>query len=107
MPLRGAMAGWPDSPTCRSVARSPCFMPWTVEEIAREVAMSRSLLAQRFTDMVGESPMQYLTSWRMHLARRLLRETRLSMAEVGLQVGYSSEAAFSRAFRRLVGTPPA
>jgi AraC-like DNA-binding protein len=103
------LAGLNDGQIGRAIAllHADPARPWTVEEIAREVAMSRSLLAKRFAETVGESPMQYLASWRMHLARELLRETRLSMAEIALRIGYMSEAAFSRAFRRLVGMPPA
>jgi AraC-like DNA-binding protein len=80
--------------------------PWTVEELAQRVGISRAVLAKRFVDLVGESPMQYLTEWRMHLARRLLRESTLAVGEVAGRVGYESEAAFNRAFRRLVGGPP-
>jgi len=81
--------------------------PWTVDELAKEVAMSRSALAKRFVELVGESPMQYLASWRMHLARHLLREGTLDIGEIAGRVGYDSDAAFNRAFRRLVGLPPA
>jgi transcriptional regulator GlxA family with amidase domain len=81
--------------------------PWTVEELAQQVASSRAALAKRFVDLVGETPIQYLAGWRMHLARRLLRESALSLAQIGSRVGYESEAAFNRAFRRVVGTPPA
>jgi AraC family transcriptional regulator, alkane utilization regulator len=56
--------------------------------------------------LVGEAPMTYLAGWRMHLARRLLRDSSLSLAEIAARVGYESEAAFNRAFSRLVGTPP-
>ena len=80
---------------------------WTTDALAREAAMSRAALGKRFTALVGESPIHYLASWRMHLARRLLRETTLGLAEVSGRVGYESEAAFSRAFRRAVGMPPA
>jgi AraC-like DNA-binding protein len=80
---------------------------WTVEELAHEAAISRAAFAKRFADLVGEAPMQYLAGWRMHLARRQLRESTLGLAEIAARVGYESEAAFSRAFRRLVGVPPA
>jgi AraC-like DNA-binding protein len=79
---------------------------WTVEELADQVAISRAALAKRFVELVGEAPMQYLTGWRMHLARRLLHESTLSLVEVAARVGYESEAAFNRAFSRLVGAPP-
>jgi AraC family transcriptional regulator, alkane utilization regulator len=80
---------------------------WTVEELAKQAAISRAALAKRFADLVGETPMQYLTGWRMHLARRLLIESPLGLAEVASRVGYDSEAAFNRAFRRAAGMPPA
>jgi AraC-like DNA-binding protein len=81
--------------------------PWTVDALSKEVAISRAALAKRFVELVGESPIQYLTSWRMHLACSLLRESTLSLAEIAGRVGYDSEAAFNRAFRRRVGIPPA
>jgi len=80
---------------------------WTVEELAHDAGVSRSALADRFTDLVGESPMRYLTGWRMFLAKQLLLEGRHSMAEVAERVGYESEYAFNRAFKRQVGKPPA
>ena len=80
---------------------------WTVDELAREVALSRSVLAQRFTDLVGESPMRYLSSWRMQLAKQLMREGTENIQEVATRVGYDSEAAFNRAFKRATGSPPA
>ena len=80
---------------------------WTVDELAREVGSSRATLARRFLELVGQSPIQYLASWRMHLARDLLRETTLGVGEVAGRIGYKSEAAFNRAFRRAVGVPPA
>jgi AraC-like DNA-binding protein len=80
---------------------------WTVDELAREAAMSRAALAKRFVELVGQSPIHYLAGWRMHLARHLLRESTLGIGEIAGRVGYESEAAFNRAFRRLVGSPPA
>jgi AraC-like DNA-binding protein len=79
--------------------------PWTVERLAREVGLSRSVLAERFTEMVGQPPMQYLALWRMQLASRLLLEGG-HVTAVASAVGYESEAAFSRAFKKLVGQPP-
>ena len=79
---------------------------WTVESLARAVGVSRSVLADRFAEMVGHPPMQYLALWRMQLASRLLLE-REPVAEVAAAVGYESEAAFSRAFKKLVGEAPA
>jgi AraC-like DNA-binding protein len=80
---------------------------WTLELLARESGASRSTLAERFTTLVGQAPMQYLAQWRMQIAARLLEDSNAKVATVGLQVGYESEAAFSRAFRKLVGMPPA
>ena len=79
---------------------------WTVERLARLVGLSRSVFAERFTDMVGQPPMQYLALWRMQLASRLLVEGG-QVAAVACAVGYESEAAFSRAFKKLVGQAPA
>ena len=79
---------------------------WTVEGLARNVGVSRSVLADRFTAMVGQPPMQYLALWRMQLASRLLIEGG-QVAAVSAAVGYGSEAAFSRAFKKLVGQAPA
>ena len=79
---------------------------WTVESLARVVGVSRSVLADRFAEMVGQPPMQYLALWRMQLASRLLLEGE-PVAEVAAAVGYESEAAFSRAFKKLVGEAPA
>ena len=79
---------------------------WTLESLCREVGLSRSALAERFTQFVGQPPMQYLASWRMQLAANHLRAGTESVAEVAGLVGYESEAAFSRAFKRAVGTSP-
>jgi AraC-like DNA-binding protein len=80
--------------------------PWTVERLARVVGLSRSVLADRFTFMIGRPPMQYLALWRMQLASRLLLDGR-PVASVAGAVGYESESAFSRTFKKLVGLPPA
>ncbi|HEY2733947.1 MAG TPA: helix-turn-helix transcriptional regulator, partial [Polyangiales bacterium] len=79
---------------------------WTLDELAREVGVSRSLLAERFHHYVGVPPMQYLARWRMQLTASLLSGTNLNLAEVADRVGYGSEAALSRAFKRLVGVAP-
>lgn len=81
--------------------------PWTVEGLARQSGTSRSVLAERFTHFVGQTPMNYLTRWRMALAANLLRGTSLSLTRVAEEVGYETDAAFSRAFRRELGLPPA
>lgn len=80
---------------------------WTLEELARESGTSRSVLAERFQDLVGTSPMQYLTQWRMTLAANLLCRTNAPLARVAEDVGYQTDTAFSRAFRREYGVPPA
>jgi transcriptional regulator GlxA family with amidase domain len=80
--------------------------PWTVEALAQRVAMSRSTFAARFAEIVGEPPLHYLTRWRMQKARSLLREGRVPLSEVAARVGYDSEAAFSKAFKRAVGEAP-
>jgi AraC-like DNA-binding protein len=80
--------------------------PWTVETLAQRVAMSRSTFAARFAEIVGEPPLHYLTRWRMQKARSLLREGRVPLSEVAARVGYDSEAAFSKAFKREVGEAP-
>jgi AraC-like DNA-binding protein len=79
---------------------------WTVESLARSVGVSRSALADRFAEMVGQPPMQYLALWRMQLASRRLLEGD-PVVEVAAAIGYESEAAFSRAFKKLVGEAPA
>jgi AraC family transcriptional regulator, alkane utilization regulator len=80
---------------------------WNVEYLASEVGVSRSAFAQRFCDLVGEPPMKYLTGWRMQLAKHFLLQPHLSLATVAEKVGYESDIAFSRAFKRYVGEPPA
>lgn len=81
--------------------------PWTLDELGRQVGLSRSALHERFVDLVGQPPMQYLTNWRMQGGARLLREGNATVATIAQEVGYDSEAAFARAFKRLVGQPPA
>ena len=80
---------------------------WTLESLAKAVGISRSTMADRFTHLVGQPPMSYLTSWRMQLAVRLLSDGSAKVRSVAEEVGYDSEAAFSRAFKRLVGDSPA
>jgi len=81
--------------------------PWTVDELGRQVGLSRSALHDRFVQFVGQPPMQYLANWRMQRGARLLREGHATVATIAQEVGYDSEAAFARAFKRLVGQPPA
>jgi AraC-like DNA-binding protein len=80
---------------------------WTLEELARTAHTSRSVLAERFQDLVGTSPMQYLTQWRMLLAANLLCRSNAPLARIAEDVGYQTDTAFSRAFRREYGAPPA
>jgi len=80
---------------------------WTVDDLGREVGMSRSALADRFIRLIGVPPMHYLAGWRMQVATGKLRDTSDSLAQVAETVGYDSEAAFSRAFKKAFGTAPA
>ncbi len=80
---------------------------WTTEELADRVHLSRSAFADRFTTLVGQPPMRYLTVWRMQLAAQSLQESQFSIAQIAHECGYESEATFTRAFKREFGTPPA
>ncbi len=80
---------------------------WTLEELAREAGTSRSMLAERFQQLVGNSPIQYLTQWHMLLAANLLCRSNAPLAHIAEQVGYQTDTAFNRAFRREYGAPPA
>jgi AraC-like DNA-binding protein len=80
---------------------------WTLEELSREVGVSRSALNERFTRYLGAPPMSYLTEWRLELAAEALRSGERSVQSVALDVGYESEAAFNRAFKRRFEMPPA
>lgn len=107
-----AEEGWLGALRDRQVGRALAAMhrqpanEWSVESLAREVGMSRSAFSARFTQLVGEPVMRYLTRWRMRLARTHLREKSESLATLAHQVGYQSEAAFCRAFKREFGVPP-
>lgn len=79
---------------------------WEIEELARKVGLSRSVLAERFADLVGMPPMHYLAKWRMQIASGLLSGGRANIATVASEIGYGSEAAFSRAFKKMVGVSP-
>jgi AraC-like DNA-binding protein len=80
---------------------------WDIDELSRQVGRSRSALHDRFVRLVGHAPMQYLANWRMQLGARLLSESHRNVAAIAQEVGYASEAAFARAFKRSVGLPPA
>jgi AraC-like DNA-binding protein len=79
---------------------------WTVAELASAATVSRSVLDQRFREILGRSPIKYLTEWRMHLADELLRTTDLGVSAISRRIGYESDEAFSRAFRRSHGLSP-
>ena len=106
---QGWLAGLRDRFVGRAIAllHDAPAQPWTVDELGRRIGLSRSALHERFSEMVGQTPMQYLASWRMQVGARLLRETTATVASIALDVGYQSEAAFARAFKRAVGKPPA
>jgi AraC-like DNA-binding protein len=80
--------------------------PWTIADLAQEVGVSRSALVERFTRYLSEPPIAYLTRWRLQLAARSLERTSRGVAEIAADVGYESEAAFNRAFKREFGQPP-
>ena len=80
---------------------------WTLESLAEQAGASRSVLAEHFGRIVGQPPMHYLMEWRMQLASRLLAEPGSKVVAVAAAVGYDSESAFSRAFKKLVGVSPA
>lgn len=106
---RGWLAGLRDRYVGRALAllHEHPERPWTIDELGRSVGLSRSALHERFVQFVDQPPMHYLANWRIQLGSRLLRETNHTVAAIALDVGYESEAAFSRAFKRLVGLPPA
>jgi transcriptional regulator GlxA family with amidase domain len=85
--------------------RKPCHH-WTVEQLAAETGVSRSVLAERFSQFLGEPPLTYLARWRLQLAARMLQTTREAVIQVASEVGYDSEASFNRAFKREFGIPP-
>jgi len=105
----GWLAGMRDAAVGRalSLLHANPAEPWTLESLAARAALSRSALAERFTHFIGQPPMQYLAAWRMQLAAARLRDTDAKVVDVALDVGYENEAAFSRAFRRIVGASPA
>ena len=104
----GWLAGMRDPSVSRVLAllHEKPDAPWTLERLADVAALSRSTLHERFVHFIGRPPMQYLAQWRMQVAARLLRDTKAKLVEVALGVGYESEAAFSRAFKRAVGVAP-
>jgi len=104
----GWLAGLRDPFVGRALSalhRDPAY-DWTIESLAKNVGLSRSALAERFSQFVGQPLMQYVTNWRMQLAANHLLSGKESVAVVANRIGYDSEAAFSRAFKKAVGTPP-
>lgn len=105
----GWLAGLKDPYVSRalSLLHGQIAQDWTVDQLGREVGLSRSALADRFTRLIGEPPMRYLARWRIQVAAHSLRNSDTSLARIAEQVGYESEAAFNRAFKRSFGVPPA
>jgi AraC-like DNA-binding protein len=107
-----AQSGWLGALRDRQIGRALALIhrdparPWTVASLAHEVAMSRSAFAARFVALVGESPMHYLARWRMRVAQTWLQDEDATLGELATRLGYRSEAAFSRAFKRLMGVSP-
>lgn len=105
--------GWLGALRDRQVGRAITLMhsaparEWTLVELGDRVGLSRSALHERFVALAGMAPMQYLAAWRMQVGARLLRESEASVATVAVDVGYASEPAFARAFKRATGMPPA
>src|SRR6202008_3363499 len=105
----GWLAGARDSEvgkTLELMHRSPAH-PWTIATLANEAGISRSVLAERFRHYLNETPMAYLTRWRLQLGAQRLSSTSYSVAQIASEVGYESEAAFNRAFKREFEIPPA
>jgi AraC-like DNA-binding protein len=111
--LPASQTGWLAGLRDRVVGRALVLLheqptrTWTVDELARSIGVSRAVLAERFSELVGCPPIQYLTQWRMQLAARLLADNDSTVSVTAHEVGYESEAAFSRAFKRLSGVSPA
>jgi AraC-like DNA-binding protein len=105
----GWLAGARDAEVSKALAmmhRHPA-RPWTIADLAKEAGVSRSVLAERFRHYLGEPPMAYLTRWRLQLGAQMLSSTSYSVAQIASEVGYESEPAFNRAFKREFGLPPA
>jgi AraC-like DNA-binding protein len=108
----GCVAGWLRGLSDRRIGQALMTLharfaePWTLDALAHEVGMSRTLLAVQFKELVGESPISYLTRWRITRAANRLRSERVSLDRVAESVGYTSDAVFSKAFRRITGVAP-
>ena len=105
----GWLAGLRDPAVARALAlmHGDIARPWSVEELGREAGVSRSALADRFTRVIGMAPMHYLAHWRLQIAAQSLKTTSAPLARIAEQIGYESEAAFSRAFKKSFGSAPA
>ncbi len=104
----GWLAGTRDSEVGKTLAlmhRNPAH-PWTIASLAKEAGLSRSVLAERFRHYLNQPPMAYLTHWRLQLGAQMLASTSYSVAQIASEVGYESQAAFSRAFKRGFAVPP-
>jgi AraC-like DNA-binding protein len=110
--LDPSQTGWlaglrdPHVGRCLALLHEAPAHPWTIAELAKRTHTSRSVLALRFTELLGMPPMQYLKRWRLTMAARLLRDEQENLARVAEHIGYESEAAFSRAFKREHGVSP-
>ena len=105
----GWLAGVGDPEIGKALAllhRQPAH-PWTIASLAKEVGTSRTVLAERFRRYISETPIAYLTHWRLQLGAQMLTSTSSGIAYIGVEVGYESEASFNRAFKREFGIPPA
>jgi len=105
----GWLAGARDAEVGKTLAlmhRNPAH-PWTIASLAKEAGVSRSVLAERFRHYLNQAPMAYLTRWRLQLGAQMLASTSYSVAQIAPEVGYESEAAFNRAFKRKFTVPPA
>lgn len=105
----GWLSGLRDPHVARALAllHHNIARPWNVDDLSREVGLSRSALAEHFIRLIGVPPINYLANWRMQVATQKLRNTSASLSQIADMVGYSSEAAFSRAFKKAFGTAPA
>lgn len=107
-----AQTGWLGALQDKQIGRAVALIhrdsahPWTVASLAAESAMSRSAFAARFTELVGEPPMRYVARWRMHVALSSLKDDSLGIGQLASRLGYQSEAAFSRTFKRFMGVSP-
>jgi transcriptional regulator GlxA family with amidase domain len=104
----GWLAGLRDAAVGKALAlihARPSFS-WTIEGLARQCGTSRTVMAERFVQLVGVPPMHYLAKWRMQVASEMLNRGNVNMATIAAEIGYESEAAFSRAFKKMLGVPP-